>query len=421
MDTRDQGKKTGAGTGGAQQTEYVDSLYERALRFKYSSFKCVLYPVIILIVFLCIVLFLFQRPEWCSPAAPLYFKAAPILCTIIFWPFIIIDNSHRFYEAYRIIQTQVVADSRPGTYGQLLKWYRNSATHAYTFNSVPSISYVKYLWYVFFNFLLLGAICGFFVSDGSGTVGATVFLIIVMASAWFNAFMVKQRNLGVTLFTVCCGLAYFIFVYKFSNAALQMMFAVKWLNAASLVIIAIVFFIAGTAIYPMIGTLKAFYFDLPKVLDTIRINIKPSKLSTTLDSFKIIKKHFVYMACVSLIAYFQLFSIVYIMGILNKSVLTIILMALGSLFPLLMYCASDVMYRHLMHKQYIQYINQINIDKKINNAYKKDDLATVQQLFSLKEQLSVDFEEHMRPNIQLITALISPVITTVLSLIFPKA
>lgn len=417
MDTVDKGKRTDTGTGVA----YVYSLYERAFRFKFSSFKCVLYPVIILIVFLCIVLFLSQRPEWCSPAAPLYFKAAPILCTIIFWPFIIIDNSHRFYEAYRIIQAQVVARDNPNDNDLLLKWYQNSATPSYTFRNAQGIATVEYLKYIAVNLILVGAICSFFVFDRFAVVGPTWFLLIILASACYNAFRVKQRSLGVTLFTVCCGLTYFVFVYRYSNAALQTMFAVKWMNDASMFIIAIVFFIAGTAIYPMIGTLKAFYFDLPQVLDKININIAPSKLSITLDSFKIIKKHFVYMACVSLIAYFQLFSIVYIMGILNKSVLTIALMALGSLFPLLMYCASDVMYKHLMHKQYIRYIDQIEIDDKINNAYEDNDLAMVQQLFSLKEKLSIDFEEHMRPNIQLITALISPVITTVLSLIFPKA
>lgn len=240
-----------------------------------------------------------------------------------------------------------------------------------------------------------------------------LFAFIVL-SAVFGAFILQQRNLSITLFTVCCGLAYYVYLFDCSNEPLHPMFKLEYLNNISLIIIVIIFFIAGSAICPMIGALFAFYNDLPKVINPL--TIKPTKLTQGIDCFKTIRQYFAHLAIISLVAYFQLFGIVYIMGIINKSDLTVVLFALGSLFPLLMYCASDIMYKRFMHKQYLQYIKTIHIDKIIHDKYNDgNDMETVQLLVALKEKLSVEFEE--RPNIKLIVALVSPIIAAIASII----
>ena len=400
----------------------IKSFYEKLFPVEENSIKCFIWPAVILLVLLLIILWISQRTDCLSPNGFLYLKAAPVLFTVVFWPFIIIDNSYRFYRTYQGISQLVDqledddAKKEKKTI-ELLKWYKKNALYSFTFYRTDEDKKKNAAWHyigIIGNIIILLVMGCFFALKTFAKLESTWLFAFVVFSAVLCVFMIQQRNLSITLFTVCCGLAYYVYLCYYASDPFQQMFVSNSLNnSVPLIVLAIVFFIAGSAIYPMICSLNAFYRQLPAVIDSIVI--EPARLSHEIDHFRIISKYFVHLAMISLVAYFQLFSLVYILGIFDRSVLTIVLFVLGSLFPLLMYCASDIMYKHFMHRQYLQYIKAIHIDEKINDAYKEEKTGTLQQLIALKEKLSAEFEERL--NIQVIIALVSPFITTVVSVI----
>lgn len=390
----------------------IKSFYDKWVLFRVNEdyLKCFVKPTVIILFLLLIVLGVSQRPEVLSEYSHKYLKAAPVLCTIVFWPFIIIDNSYRFYRTYENLSELVKGDK--GKEVALYEWYEKNAKHSFTFERI-SKSRIRHHIGITINSLIILFLGCFFVFIDSIKCGRIGLFALVVVSAIICVLLLQQRNLSITQFTVCCGLAYYVYLCKYASDRFQPLFLGDFWNTVLLLVVAIVFFIAGSAISPMISALIAFYRDLPGAL--IGCDIKPSDLSQRIDQFNSIRKYFVHLAIISLVAFFQLFCLVYILGIFDKSALTKVLFVLGSLFPLLMYCASDIMYKRFMHKQYIDYIKKIKIDEKIDNAYASGDIGAIQQLVALKEKLCLEFEE--RPNIQLIIALASPIVTSILSFI----
>lgn len=86
---------------------FIESFYEKLFPVKQDNKKCFIWPTVLLLVLLLIVLWLSQGTDWLSESGLLYLNAAPVLCTVVFWPFIIIDISYRFHDTYKAINELV--------------------------------------------------------------------------------------------------------------------------------------------------------------------------------------------------------------------------------------------------------------------------------------------------------------------------
>lgn len=344
----------------------------------------------------------------------IYHYAALSLCTIVFWPMIIIYDSKLFYKVFDGVRPLAKSES------EIVKWYRRNALCAFTFSSETDNQQKR--WHFISSLLIILSAAAIFIAAVMGlfTRHFALFILLgaVIVSVLALALSSRNRYLNVTLTTVCCGLAYYLYLLNYSSSRLPPFSSNDVLNDLLLPCVVIVFFIAGTTIYPMFGTLKAFYFDgLSDIIDT-----PFESLSDAVHRIVRIKKHFHHLIGVSCLAYFQLLTTVYLMGALNRnSILTLILFAFGSFLPLMMYFASDILFKRFLHKLYLK--NVEGIDQKINELVnaKVIDGDVLQGLAAVKEIMTDEFEEHDHMNIELITALLSPVITTVLAFIFPIA
>lgn len=365
-----------------------------------------------LLAAVCAVCVLFRD---CAINLHIYHYAALSLCTIVFWPLIIIYDSRLFHKVYECIRP--LAGTKEDEIDQ---WYRRNALRSFTFSPekedkppkhpvVPSL-----LIGLCIAAILAAAVLGLFDRHYALFMlpGAVAVSVLALALSSCNYY------LNVTLTTVCCGLAYYIYLLHYASSRLSPFFSNDVLNALLLPCVIIVFFIAGTTIYPMFGTLRAFYFD-----GLSEIIVTPfEKLSDSVHRIVRIKKHFHHLIGVSCLAYFQLLATVYLMGVLNrKSILTLLLFAFGSFLPLMMYFAGDILFKRFLHKLYLKNVEEIDV--KIHDFVNADtiDGDVLQGLTAAKEIMTGEFEEHDHLNVELITALLSPIITTVLAFIFPIA
>ena len=345
----------------------------------------------------------------------IYHYAALSLCTIVFWPMIIIYDSRLFYKVYNYIRPLA-----KGKEYEIDRWYKRNALRAFTFTDEKEEQQGK--WHIVSTLLIILSVAAVFIAAVLGLFARhfALFILIgaVIVSLLSLALSSRNRYLNVTLTTICCGLAYYIYLLNYSSSRLPPFFSDDILNDLLLPCVIIVFFIAGTTIYPMFGTLKAFYFDgLTDIIDTPFV-----KLSDSVHRIVRIKKQFHHLVGVSCLAYFQLLTTVYLMGVLNrKSILTLLLFAFGSVLPLMMYFASDILFRRFLHKLYLKNVEEIDV--KINHLVnaKETDGDVLQGLTAVKEIMTNEFEEHDHMNVELITALLSPIITTVLAFVFPIA
>lgn len=355
----------------------------------------------------------FLWPDYAS-GAKVYYYAAIVLCAIFIWPFVVMYDAQYFYKVSNDIYDLF-------NNGEADAWYTNNANRTFRFfaeeQEGDKKKRKKYFSFGFVcNTFLIVALVVLYCFKLYEHINKGLLFAAVAVSGAVTGASSKHKNLNTTLCTVFCGMSYYVYLLYYSETKLPTLFSTDLLNDLLLIIGIAVFFIAGTAIYPMIGTLKAFYYS---DLDT-KLNIQEDKISQSLDKIQGIRRYFNFMVFISVIAFFQLLIIVYLVGVLNKeSTLTILIFIFGSLFPLTMYCASGVLFNRFIHKLYLHNVEQI--DSEIGKAYEEKLIDKLQALISLKGTVYNEYEGNGHIKYELIAALLSPVITVILAFVFPNA
>lgn len=159
----------------------------------------------------------------------------------------------------------------------------------------------------------------------------------------------KYRWVRIAVMT--CGITYYTYVLTYANITKINNLLNNVLNNAicllwiALFACAVIFYIAGCAIYPMIGMVKFFFFTKwEEQLDDRKIDNKKF-----VYDIKNIRRFFIWMTAVNICAYLHLYAIVYYLG-LSGNVVTEILFGMGSVFPLLMFSATIFLYSDLTNK-----------------------------------------------------------------------
>ncbi len=358
-------------------------------------------------------------------------KALPALLTLVYWPGIIVCNSRAFHKVYANIRMlffrKRIAD----------QWYIETATNAFcllgdrTKTEEPK-SRKREVLLLAVQLMVLAHVfhTGLYamtgkIFQGEGIKPVLVLLAPVGLSFLILCLMKKYKNLHTINFVMICGLTYYLYLLKFSNSSIQSA-VVNFLEndlGKSIFLtggVALVFFIAGTTIYPMIHMfVKFFASNLEEKLECPN-----PKVSETVNRLKSIKDFFTHLMGVNLIAYFQLLAVVYLAGIFNKtSVVALVLFAVGSVFPAAMYLAANVLFKRLMLKIYTKQAD--GIDDKIRELLKKDCNSkdcvseSIQALVATKEMYLEEFEVHIAMNKEVFAATLSPILTVILTILLP--
>lgn len=361
---------------------------------------------VILSAFYCICFF---GPDYAS-GAKVYYYAAIVLCAIFIWPFVVMYDAQYFFKVSNDIHDLF-------NNGEAETWYTNNANRTFRLFAAEKEDHIKkYCSFgIICNFILIVALVVLYCLKLYEHINKGLLFAAVAVSGTVTGASSKHKNLNTILCTVFCGMSYYVYLLYYSETRLPTLFSTDLLNDLLLIIGIALFFIAGTAIYPMIGTLKAFYYsDLETKLD-----IPENKISQSLDKIQGIRRYFNFMVFISVIAFFQLLIIVYLVGALNKeSTLTILIFIFGSLFPLTMYCASGVLFNRFIHKLYLHNVEHIDIE--IGEAYTNKKHDELQALLSVKETVYNEYEGNSHIKYELIAALLSPVITVILAFVFPN-
>ena len=405
---------------------YVPCLYERPFligvktneNFKKENLwknrvmaAVILYFAILILFYSCLSLL---KP-YINNAQP-YKYAAPVLASLIFWPLIIIYDSEFFYNTCKKLKCLLTPSAKT------LDWYEKSANQHFCLSSkFERIS----LYPIIINAICSALVIMIYIIK----VYAPNFMINIIETFWpilfcvtvcsFTVFFQKQnKNLLISMFTVCCGLAYYVYIVEYSKNKLSPLFIKEFIpgTVIILVLICLVFFIAGSSILPMLGAFKTFF--LSKFEN--KISYPVDELACSLDKIQNIKKYFLHLTGINLLAYFQLLGVVYFLGLLNtNSVITKVLFFLGSFFPVVMYLASSVFFKKLCHKIYILQVK--NIDGWIYKGINEKNLSAeeIQALVAVKEMYANEFEIHAVMSKEILVAMLSPIATALFAVIFP--
>lgn len=347
----------------------------------------------------------------------MYNSAAPIIASILFWPFIVIYDCELFYRLYLelrpLLKNKKVCD----------EWYNQNAKCNFGFLCTKE---KKALISVFANLLMsviTVAVFCFNLSNSPNVLSLLNYAILLfpfISSLAITYLSNKNKNANMILTVVDGGLTYYTYILQYSKEPVSYLLKPDLFfgNLLIVVLVAIVFFIAGSTISPMIGLLKAFYLEAFEE----KIAYPMENIAQSLNRINRIKRYFFHLTGITLLAYFQLLGSVYFLGILNRnSLVTIILFVLGSLFPLIMYLAANVFFKKLFHKIYTLQVEHIDI--LISGEIVKDNIDSekLQALVAVKEMYSEEFEIHTEINKEIFVAMLSPLFTTVVALIFPFA
>lgn len=411
-----------------QHCEYIPCLYERpfligtkaknridqAGRWKYRiMISIILYVSIIALFNIGISVF----STYIYNAQP-YKYAALVLASLIFWPIIIIYDSELFYHTCEKLYCLLTPSAKT------LNWYAESARRHFCLFSKAE----KPAW----GAIIVNAVCSALVITVyvlkvyapnfiPSIIGTPWLIIVCVAACALTVFLQKRnRNLLVSMFTVCCGLSYYAYIAEYSSNKLTPLFVEGFIPGTVIIIglICIVFFVAGSTLVPMLGLFKTFFMsEFEK-----RISYPIDELACSLDTIQAIKKYFLHLTGVNLLAYFQLLGGVYFLGLLNTdSIITKVLFILGSFFPLVMYLAASVFFKKLCHKIYILQVK--NIDVRIYQGIKEDKLNAdeIQALVAVKEMYANEFEIHAVMSKEILVAMLSPIATALAAVIFPAS
>lgn len=418
----------GVDTSEQTYSEYVPCLYERPFligsivknrlgqerRWKSRIIVSVFLYLSILVLFYAGIAIFNSYIENAQP----YKYAAVVLASLIFWPIIVIYDSELFYRTCKKLYCLLTPSAKT------LDWYAESAKRYFCLFSEgekPALGAI-----------ITNAVCSVlviaiyvlkvYVPNFIPSIIGTPWPIIVCVTACsLTVFMQKRsRNLLVSMFTVCCGLSYYAYIAEYSSNKLAPLFIDGFVPGTVIIIglICIVFFVAGSTLVPMLGLFKTFFMsDFEN-----KISYPIDELACSLDTIQAIKKYFLHLTGVNLLAFFQLLGSVYLLGLLNTdSIITKVLFVMGSFFPVVMYLAASVFFKKLCHKIYILQVK--NIDVRIYEGIKEDKLNAdeIQALVAVKEMYANEFEIHAVMSKEILVAMLSPVATALAAVIFPAS
>lgn len=347
-----------------------------------------------------------------------YKYAVFVLASLVFWPFIILYDSELFYRTCEKLHCLLTPS------GKTLDWYTESAKRYFCLfskNEPPA-----------WGAIIINATCSVFVvliyaiklwaPDFMPSITGTPWLIIVCVAVCSLTILLQSRSryLLSTMFTICCGLTYYVYLTVYSANELTPLFVDSFAlgNLILIGLVCIVFFMAGSSIYPMLGLFKTFFLSNFESKISYPIN----EIAYSLDIIQAIKKYFLHLTGINLFAFFQLLGTVYFLGILNTdSILTKVLFVLGSFFPVVMYFAASVLFKKLCHKIYILQVK--DLDGRIYQGIQQEDLNfdELQTLVAVKEMYANEFEEHADMNKEVLVAMFSPIATALVAVLFPAA
>lgn len=345
-----------------------------------------------------------------------YNWAALSVGTILFWPLIIIHSSELFYSVYQKLKPLLNdVDCKDDS------WYESNARKAFQLiNQLNAKSIFFAILNIFCSIFILTTY--FLLLKGDKNMIDLLEIgmpIAIGVSGFCYIFSSENQNLQMILVVICCGLSYFIYLQHFSNSPNPALINEQhiMLVIITTIIVMITFFIAGSSIYPMYHIFKLFFLSgfEEKLSYPIKNILKSS------EALHSIKEYFTHLAIVCLVAYFQLLVSIYLMGIIKKeAVLTIVLFILGSFIPLIMFLAISVFFKILSHKIYIMQLNNMEIDDKIDNIISNDtiDNNELKSLIATKELYANELETKVIVNREIFAALLSPVVTAILTIVF---
>lgn len=348
-----------------------------------------------------------------------YTTAAFVLGTVLFWPLIIIKNSRQFYNCYLDLKLLL----RKGEI-QEDSWYKKNAVAAYQLKSSINENGIIS---VIINILCILAVFIIYYLLLKQEIEINMFLkytlyLIILISAIFTFLSKNNKNINIIFFVMCCGLSYYVYLLKFSTnpyiALVDESYILQSMTVA--VVVVILFFIAGTSLYPMYQSFKMFFLsDFEDKIDYPITDISQSSMK-----LQSIKKYFLGLTMDSLLAYFQLFLSAYLLGLIKwESILTIIFFVIGSFIPLIMFLASNIFFTILCQKIYIKHIDFNGIDKEIDKEIEKFNSGScnagkVEMLISLKNMYSKELCTEVTINSPILAAMITPIVATILTIIF---
>ena len=337
------------------------------------------------------------------------------LATLVAWPYIIILDSELFYDKYNKIRKLFKKD--------YYEWYSISANECFGIDD----GYSNFHWSTITIFVLLILNILFYIMNMYRIKVAfnlmvkivstpIVLIVLPLLGLLLTLFNDKNKNLNTIGLVMLSGYSYYFYITQFSTHGIAPLFKKDFVAGQVFIILAIgiVFFIAGTTIYPMLGMINVFFTS--KFEEKIKMPI--GYVTETVNALKEIQKYFIHLTVINIVACFQLLTSVYLLGLL-QSKLTIFLFIAGSLFPLTMYLSQDFLYRSLIEKIYIKQANII--DDRIFDIQNKEpfDGGAIQGLVALKQMYDVEFDFHHTRNFDILIAVISPIVTAILALIFP--
>lgn len=345
-----------------------------------------------------------------------YSDAVWILASVIFWPLIVMYDADLYYKTCGNLKCMLKSE-----YTELV-WYSETAERYFGF----TVSEKSKGWYgaLLSIFCIVVVVCVYVLK-----IYMPSFVPVLLGKPWIPFIAVfisglvvylekRRRNLNLTLFVMCCGFAYYVYVSFYSAHSLQPLFTHDfWVGQIILfILIGFFFFIAGTTISPMLGLFRVFFLNNFEEM----IEYPVDEVACSLDKIQSIKSYFWHLTGVNLFAYFQLLGSAYLMGLLSTdSVMTKVLFFGGSFFPLAMYLAASVFYKKLCHKVYLLQVK--HIDHRIYEEMKNDTINAdqAQVLIALKEMYANEFEVHAAMNKEILIAMITPIITAVVALFIP--
>ena len=164
----------------------------------------------------------------------------------------------------------------------------------------------------------------------------------------------KNKYGWMCILVMACGLAYYLYIGQDIEVIKNVISNSKLIEIVIFTAVAGVFFIAGSAIYPLIGLVK-FFFNI-KLEGYFEYPIQ--SVSKLMGNLKNIRTLFIWLTFVNIAAYIHLFVIVNLLGI-NTDRITEILFICGSFLPLMTFLAVSYLYRELRYDIYQLHIEKV--------------------------------------------------------------
>lgn len=343
-------------------------------------------------------------PAFENNATNYYKNAAWVVGTLVVWPFIVIANANKFREIYENFKD--IFQPEKGE-----KWYESNKKAMFSYIPSPK----AFNWIIAIAHLSAYIAIPFMHCIVEETIySEQCILIPLIISAAILLFSKTDKNIHTILFVCTAGMSYYLFLTCFSASSIPLLFCKEniWQMLLMYGLITILFFVAGITIYPIIRFFIAFYHSsFETMLDRGKSNI-----FQILDRLLEVKRFFIRLAFICVIAYFQLFFTVSFAGIFEKSsAVTEGLFFLGSFFPLIMFLASSYFFDKLCLKITTVYSEDIEAEIHtycIGKSAKNSD--RIQTLVETKEAIETHLARVTQTNLGVLASTLVTVLTTIL-------